>query len=1079
MTQSATQLMIDRDAFFRRLRILYGSWKNGNSENLSNLSKCDAIMVTIGQENDVVYCKSIAFQAWLFGYEMTDVIMVFSKRNIIILTSKKKIDFLKTIESSKENEESLPPITLLVREKSDKDASNYTKLLNALENSSKGTVNVGTFTRDKFPGDFVSEWRKQISAEKMTLIDIGTAIAYVMAPKDDQEIHLLTKASVLTCDLYSKYLKEEITRIIDEDTKVRHSKIAEGVEHAATNKKYIKNVDLSHVDLCYPAIIQSGGNYNLKFSSISDKNNLNFGVIICALGIRYRQYCSNIVRTLMVNPTEEQKRHYEFLLSVQEALIDRLRHGMLLSDLYQHAIDMITKYDKLLVEKFTKNCGFAMGIEFRESSLQIAPKYNIPARKGMVFNLSIGFTGLENKEAQDEASRSYAFFIGDTVLVNDEKTSATVLTLSKKKLKNIAIIVKDEDEEEEEDADDDDDHEEKNDQRQNKSNNVKDVLQSRGRRTAVIDTKLRSEPTNDEKRRQHQRELAVSLNEEARARLAQKSGHKGEEKSRKSTISYRSPQQMPQEREIQELKIYVDKKYETIILPIFGIPVPFHISTIKNISQSIEGDYTYLRINFFTPGTTISKTESAMFANHTNLTFLKELTYRSTNLKEAGEISAPSSNLNTAFRLIKEVQKKFKTREAEEREMEGIVKQDQLLLSNSKINPKLKDLYIKPNIIAKRIHGTLEAHINGFRFTSIRGDKIDIMYNNIKHAFFQPCDGEMLILLHYHLKNPIMFGKKKQTDVQFYTEVGEITTDLGKHQHMHDRDDLAAEQAEREMRSKLKAAFRSFCDKVDSMTKQEVEFDTPFRDLGFYGVPNRSNVLLQPTSVCLVNLTDWPPFVITLEDVELVHFERVQFHLKNFDMVFVFKDYFRKVATVNSVPMNMLDHVKEWLNSCDIRYTEGIQSLNWAKIMKTITDDPEDFFDNGGWSFLDANSGDESEDEDELDEEDDVYNPDESEFDDNDDSESDFSEESMVSENESSDERSLSSSEESGKDWSELEEEAAKADRNHGEFVDDYTAKKRKVLSKRMDKENHSSSKRSSDDSKHSKHGSLNKKRKH
>ncbi|KAI7688974.1 hypothetical protein SSS_08784 [Sarcoptes scabiei] len=101
MTQSATQLMIDRDAFFRRLRILYGSWKNGNSENLSNLSKCDAIMVTIGQENDVVYCKSIAFQAWLFGYEMTDVIMVFSKRNIIILTSKRKSIFSKRLNPVK------------------------------------------------------------------------------------------------------------------------------------------------------------------------------------------------------------------------------------------------------------------------------------------------------------------------------------------------------------------------------------------------------------------------------------------------------------------------------------------------------------------------------------------------------------------------------------------------------------------------------------------------------------------------------------------------------------------------------------------------------------------------------------------------------------------------------------------------------------------------------------------------------------------------------------------------------------------------------------------------------------------
>ena len=53
-----------------------------------------------------------------------------------------------------------------------------------------------------------------------------------------------------------------------------------------------------------------------------------------------------------------------------------------------------------------------------------------------------------------------------------------------------------------------------------------------------------------------------------------------------------------------------------------------------------------------------------------------------------------------------------------------------------------------------------------------------------------------------------MFGKKKHIGVQFYTEVGEITTDLGKHQHMHDRDDLAAEQAERELRHKLKQAFK-------------------------------------------------------------------------------------------------------------------------------------------------------------------------------------------------------------------------------------------------------------------------------
>lgn len=195
-------------------------------------------------------------------------------------------------------------------------------------------------------------------------------------------------------------------------------------------------------------------------------------------------------------------------------------------------------------------------------------------------------------------------------------------------------------------------------------------------------------------------------------------------------------------------------------------------------------------------------------------TFLKELTYRSTNIKEPGEISPPSSNLNTAFRLIKEVQRKFKTREAEEREKEDLVKQDTLVMTQNKGNPKLKDLYIRPNIVTKRMTGSLEAHSNGFRYTSVRGDKVDILYNNIKNAFFQPCDGEMIILLHFHLKHAIMFGKKKHVDVQFYTEVGEITTDLGKHQHMHDRDDLAAEQSERELRHKLKTAFKSFCEKV-------------------------------------------------------------------------------------------------------------------------------------------------------------------------------------------------------------------------------------------------------------------------
>jgi nucleosome binding factor SPN SPT16 subunit len=46
------------------------------------------------------------------------------------------------------------------------------------------------------------------------------------------------------------------------------------------DKKFANNLDTSQLDACYPAIIQSGGNYKLKFSVNSDKENVHFGAIV-------------------------------------------------------------------------------------------------------------------------------------------------------------------------------------------------------------------------------------------------------------------------------------------------------------------------------------------------------------------------------------------------------------------------------------------------------------------------------------------------------------------------------------------------------------------------------------------------------------------------------------------------------------------------------------------------------------------------------------------------------------------------------------------------------------------------------
>lgn len=69
-------------------------------------------------------------------------------------------------------------------------------------------------------------------------------------------------------------------------------------------------------------------------------------------------------------------------------------------------------------------------------------------------------------------------------------------------------------------------------------------------------------------------------------------------------------------------------------------------------------------------------------------------------------------------------------------EEEGLVEQETLVLSRGRA-PRLQDVTMRPNIRGRKTQGTIEAHTNGLRFRSRRGDVCDIIYKNIKHALFQ------------------------------------------------------------------------------------------------------------------------------------------------------------------------------------------------------------------------------------------------------------------------------------------------------------------------------------------------------
>jgi nucleosome binding factor SPN SPT16 subunit len=51
--------------------------------------------------------------------------------------------------------------------------------------------------------------------------------------------------------------------------------------------------------------------------------------------------------------------------------------------------------------------------------------------------------------------------------------------------------------------------------------------------------------------------------------------------------------------------------------------------------------------------------------------------------------------------------------------------------------------------------------------TNVQGESIEVLYANIRLAVYQPCEGkDTKVVLHFHLKHPIMVGKKAHKDIQ-------------------------------------------------------------------------------------------------------------------------------------------------------------------------------------------------------------------------------------------------------------------------------------------------------------------------
>jgi len=709
------------------------------------------------------------------------------------------------------------------------------------------------------------------------------------------------------------------------------------------------------VEIARDPLVQSGGIYSLTPIK-ANTNNVSADIIIISNWIKYRNYHCAASRTLLIDATEDQKKAYKALFGCFQYCISQLSAGKRIKDIYNEGVKYVEEHDPEFVQYLPKSFGWGTGCLENEKLLEINGENEATIIPGSVFELNIGLEGMKNSKMK------YSILLADTLLIGAEGKTREILTGAvSKAFKDVSYSMT---EEQEDPAKKKEEEKTRIDPSIVKAGQGLNSVWSNERqlRTKSKPQDLAKEAT----RRKDQKRLAKEKMSEMQERLSSNkigTSQKVNELRKLTDISsYDSPSQFPPETKFGN--VYIDSKRESLLVPIGNRIIPFHVSTIKNVSKTDEAGGSFLRVNFHVPGDAAAFNTPLGFPEPKgeNFAFLKEITIR---------MHDPKTVAN-AHKIIKELIKRLKVRDQEKKEKEGLVAQKGLILLTGK-KPVLGNISLRPNITGKKTTGVLEGHKNGLKFTSGKSEKVEVIYENIKHAFYQPCENELIVLIHFHLKNPIMIGNKKTKDVQFYSEVGLAADDLNmRRRNLQDMDEMEQESQERQFRARLNNDFKRFSDEIEKLSK--IEFDIPYRELGFYGVPIKSNVLLLPTLNCLVNLTEVPFFVVSLSDIEIVHFERVNFSLRNFDMVLIFKDLTNFVR-IGCIPSESLEGIKDWLNQVEIIYSEGVVNLKWANLLAKIRDDPKDFLNQGGWNFLqdDSNSAN-SEDDKEL-QEDSEFSP--------------------------------------------------------------------------------------------------------
>lgn len=485
-------------------------------------------------------------------------------------------------------------------------------------------------------------------------------------------------ASKACVALMTPYFLDEMSGILDAEKKVKHSTLAEKVDKKLDDTKFWQTVQLpskgklpsdldpSQLDWILGPSIQSGGKYDLRFSVEPNDDNLHAGIIIAAMGLRYKSYCSTIARTYLVDPNKSQESNYKLLTLIHNTIIKEIRDGMTAKEVYGKALSIIKSKKPEMEKHFLKNVGWGIGLENKDPTLVLNGKNQRALKDGMTLIINTGFHEIENPQPQDKSSKLYSLVLTDTIRVTSVEPVVFTAEAPTSADANSFFFK-------------DDEEAEPAPKKERKDSRVGAVATKN-----ITSTRLRSERTtqpddeSDKRRRNHQKELAAKTQRSGLERFSESTSGQngGEVKKFKRFESYKRDNQFPLR--IKNLEIVVDIKNGTVVLPIMGRPVPFHINTIKNASKSDEGGFSFLRINFLSPGQGVGRKDDQPFED-ASAHFVRSLTFRSPDGERYNEIATQISN----------VKRDIVKKEQEKKDMADVVEQDKLTEIRSEFPPPL------------------------------------------------------------------------------------------------------------------------------------------------------------------------------------------------------------------------------------------------------------------------------------------------------------------------------------------------------------------------------------------------------